>query len=132
MDTGLLCYLQRISSAEVLAAHPLWGALFETFCVNMIFRLAQSLKIAPSFYHWRSNGGAEIDLLLEIDAKFYPIEIKAKSNLTKHDARGILAFRESYPKANIEKGLILYTGEEAYSLNDEVLALPWRALIASV
>ncbi|MFZ4085293.1 MAG: ATP-binding protein [Vampirovibrionia bacterium] len=131
MDTGLLCYLQRISSAEALAAHPLWGALFETFCINMIFRLAQSLKIAPSFYHWRSNGGAEIDLLLEIDAKFYPIEIKAKSNLTKHDARGILAFRESYPKANIEKGLILYTGEEAYSINDEVLALPWRALLGS-
>jgi predicted AAA+ superfamily ATPase len=97
----------------------------------MIFRLAQSLKIAPSFYHWRSNGGAEIDLLLEIDSKFYPIEIKAKSNLTKHDTRGILAFRESYPKANIQKGLILYTGEEAYSINDEVLALPWRALLGS-
>jgi len=71
------------------------------------------------------------NLLMEIDAKFYPIEIKAKSNLTKHDARGILAFRESYPKANIQKGLILYTGKEAYSINDEVLALPWRALVES-
>ena len=35
-DTGLACYLQRISSPEGLARHPLLGSLFETFCVNMI------------------------------------------------------------------------------------------------
>jgi hypothetical protein len=29
---------------------------------------------------------------------------------------------KSYPKANIEKRLILYIGDEAYSINDEVLA----------
>lgn len=130
MDTGLLCYLQRISSPEALAAHPLWGALFETFCINMIIRLAQPLKLSPVFYHWRSNGGAELDLLLEMDSKLYPIEIKAKSNLTKHDARGIKAFRETYPKAAVEKGLILYTGKEIYKINDDVLALPWNALMS--
>ncbi len=128
-DTGLLCYLQKISSPETLASHPLWGAIFETYCVNNILRLAKVLNIAPAFYHWRTGAGAEVDLILERDGKIFPIEIKSSSNLTKHDTRGIMSFRESYPKLNIEQGLIIYSGSEAYRLNDFVMAFPWNGVI---
>ena len=59
----------------------------------------------PQLYHWRTNGGAEIDLLLEIDNIFYPIEIKCKAQLSKHDTAGIMAFIATYPHLNIAKGL---------------------------
>jgi predicted AAA+ superfamily ATPase len=127
-DTGLLCYLQKISSPETLASHPLWGAVFETYCVNNILRLAKVLNTSPAFYHWRTGAGAEVDLILGRDEKFFPIEIKSSSNLTKHDTRGIMSFKESYPKLNIQPGLIVYSGSEAYKLNDHVMAFPWNGV----
>lgn len=128
-DTGLLCYLQKISSPETLASHPLWGAIFETYCANNILRLAKVLDTSPAFYHWRTGAGAEVDLVLERDGKIFPIEIKSSSNLTKHDTRGIMSFRDSYPKLNIQQGLIVYSGSETYRLNDHVMALPWNGIM---
>jgi uncharacterized protein len=128
-DTGLLCHLQKISSPETLASHPLWGAIFESFCVNNIIRLAKVLNTPPSFYHWRTGAGAEVDLVLERDGKLFPIEMKSSSNLSKHDTRGIMSFRESYPKHNIQEGLIIYSGSEAYKLNEHVMAFPWNGVI---
>ncbi len=128
-DTGLLCYLQRISSPEALATHPLWGSIFESYCSNNIIRLSKVLNLAPSYYHWRTNGGAEVDLILEIDGKFFPIEIKSSSYLDKHDTRGIMAFRSSYPKLDIQKGLVIYTGSTIYKLNEHVIAFPWDGVV---
>ena len=92
-------------------------------------RLAKALDTPPNFYHWRSAGGAEVDLILERDGVFYPIEIKSSSKLSKHDTRGIISFRETYPKINIGLGLIIYTGSETYALNENVLAMPWNVCV---
>lgn len=127
-DTGLICYLQRISTPDSLARHPLLGSLFESFCVNFIQNICDSLSMSPKFYHWRTAGGAEVDLILELDGRLYPIEIKCKSNLTAYDARGIRAFFDAYPALNIAPGIILYTGDRCYALSDKIFALPWNAL----
>jgi predicted AAA+ superfamily ATPase len=128
-DTGLLCYLQKISSPETLGGHPLLGAIFESYCDNNIIRLAKVMNTPPNFYHWRTAAGAEVDLILERDGKLFPLKIKSSSNITKHDARGIMSFRDSHSNLKIETGLILYTGMEAYKVNDHVLAVPWNVLV---
>lgn len=56
-DTGIACYLQRISSPLALATHPNLGHLFETYCVNLISALTSPLSPQPMMYHWRTNGG---------------------------------------------------------------------------
>lgn len=125
-DTGMACYLQRISSPAALAGHPLLGALFETFCFAIIRTLATILPTAPLLYHWRTGAGAEVDLILELDDKLYPIEMKCKTNLTKHDTRGIQAFRQTYPHKKIMPGLILYAGTMCYRVSEDVVAVPWH------
>lgn len=70
--------------------------------------------------------GAEIDILMERDGYFYPIEIKCKSTINKHDARGIHAFHETFPNLNIQPGLIIYAGNEIYPISDKVFAMPWH------
>jgi predicted AAA+ superfamily ATPase len=125
-DTGLACYLQRISSPDALAGHPMLGAFFESFCFNMLKSFCAALDTEPNFYHWRSLDGAEVDLLLEIDGKFFPIEVKCKSNVNKHDARGITAFKQNYPHLNIQKGIIIYAGSICYPVTEDVIAVPWN------
>lgn len=127
-DTGSACYLLRIFSPQALALHPLLGALFETWVVGHIHQLFTSCNMAPYVYHWRAHSGAEIDLILEANGCLYPIEIKCSHNLSRADLQGFKTFRETYPKAKIMPNLLIYAGEESYLLDQDTLALPWKAL----
>jgi hypothetical protein len=127
-DTGLACYLQRISSPEGLAVSPALGSMFETWAVNDALRQFVNLSAPPQAFHWRTNGGAEVDLVLERDGRLFPIEVKCKSNITGNDARGLRAFRETYGKERVMQGLIIHAGRECYRVDEHAVALPWNAI----
>ena len=124
-DTGLICATQIIASPESIGSHPLWGALFETAVVHEVRKLCRSIPLPPAMYHWRSHRGAEIDLLLERDGKFYPIEIKANSHPGKKEGAGIEAFRQTYPALNIQCGLIIAPTDQAYPIAEDIFVIPW-------
>lgn len=126
-DTGLACHLMRISSSQALLGHPQLGALFETLCVNEIRNAIATLNTRPNLYHWRTAGGAEVDLILEIDNKLFPIEFKCKTALSKRDAQGMEAFRKTYEKhKHIAPGLIIYAGDYFMPLGETTYAIPWN------
>ena len=77
--------------------------------------------------HWRSAGGAEVDLLLERDGQLFPIEVKVKSQPSRRDARGIKALRDSYPALNIQSGLVIAPTRKFLRLSDDDYAMPWNA-----
>ena len=125
-DTGLACYLQRLSSPEALAVSPLLGPLFEAWVVNHLYRLSSLLPTPPQLFHWRTSGGAEVDLIMALDGCLFPVEIKCKTSLTKHDTRGLRAFRETYPAEKIAPALIIYAGKECYRIDRHTTAIPWN------
>lgn len=125
-DSGLACYLNGIPSPESLLANPLFGNLFESWGVGWIHRQIQRLPLAPTLYHWRTQNGAEVDVVLEYGGKLFPIEFKASSRLSKHDSRGIRAFRDTY--ANSAPGILIYGGQEPYALSEHAIALPWKTV----
>ena len=127
-DSGLACQLQGIYSPLSLLGDRQFGPLFETYCVNMLHGLMSNLDALPRVYHWRSKEQEEVDILLHMNGKLYPIEIKTASRVSKDDTRGIMALRETYG-AMVQHGIILYTGTLCYHLNDHVTALPFNALM---
>lgn len=127
-DTGLACYHARLSTPHMLASHPLFGALFETAVVQELRKQVAATGSATSWYHWRSAGGAEVDLLLEKDDTLYPFECKLTSNPSKRDASGISAFRAAYPNRRIGKGAVICAVERPRWISEEVLAVPWNLL----
>ncbi len=127
-DTGVASLLLKLSSPEVIGSSPHFGALFESYVAQQIISVASSYSLEPNFYHWRTKGGAEVDLLLEINNKMIPIEIKARTYVSKNDVRGIRALRETYPHLNIETGVIIYAGERCYQIDSQTIALPYNAL----
>lgn len=124
-DTGIACAAQIISSPGAVGGHPLWGALFETAVAGEIRKLCSVLSPRPNIYHWRTHAGAEVDLILERDGVFYPVEIKAKTNVEKKDTSGITAFRKTYPHLHVEKGLVIAPIEKIFPLSGHDYALPW-------
>ncbi len=125
-DSGLAAWLQRISSPESLSGHPSLGALFETQVVrNLMARIRSMSSVAPAVYHWRTRAGAEVDLLLERDGFFWPIEIKSAANITAGATRGIRAFRETYPNLRHGPGLIVAAVDHPFRMPDNIVVLPY-------
>jgi len=136
-DTGLAAYLQGVRDFETLSAHPASGALFESYCVNLIFAMMSGLYHRPAAYHWRTYAGAEVDLVLQMNGILYPIEFKFSTTISGHDARGIEAFRQAHMQAEqqgesvdrVGHGLIVYVGQRAYQLSERVTVIPFNALM---
>jgi predicted AAA+ superfamily ATPase len=106
--------------------HPLFGHLFETAMAGEILKQAGALPQRPACYHWRSAGGAEVDLLLERDGTLYPFEIKLTAAPTRRMAAGIAAFRQAHPHLRLANGALLCAVEQPRWLSESVLALPWN------
>lgn len=128
-DTGMACYLMHIGSVDSLKAHPRLGALFETLVVQDILKQIPFVEGKPAIYHWRAHSGAEIDLLIEINNQFFPIEIKYKSNPSAQDARGIQAFKETYPTLNVAPGIILAPVKNIYPITPDCFAVPFDLIV---
>ncbi|MDR2588703.1 MAG: ATP-binding protein [Spirochaetales bacterium] len=92
MDTGLCAYLTRWTSPETLEAGAMSGAFFETFVVQEILKSYCHNGRRPALYYYRDSNKVEIDLLLEEDGVFYPVEIKKTSNPAKSDIKAFKAF----------------------------------------
>ncbi|MBE7463679.1 MAG: ATP-binding protein [Planctomycetes bacterium] len=124
-DTGAACALQAISNPTVIGGHPLWGPLFETAVMSDIRKQLSILSPKPNLYHWRTLAGAEVDILLEHNGVFFPIEVKGASRPQRHDVSGIKAFRETYPHLKIERGLVIAPCERMLQITEQDYALPW-------
>lgn len=125
-DTGLACHHARISTPQSLGGHPLFGPLFETAMVCEIVKQASALPSRPALHHWRSTGGAEVDLLLERDGVFHPFEIKLTAAPGHRQASGIEAFRAAHPHLKIGMGGLICAVESPRWITGQVLAIPWN------
>jgi len=126
-DTGFVCYLQSISSPKALASSPNFEAVFKTFAVNLIMKQLSRTNYYPTIYHWRTNGGAIVDVVLDIDNKLFPINIICKTILSLHDTRAIKSFMETYPE-KCNYGIVFYAGKEYYRISENIWAIPWLAI----
>jgi predicted AAA+ superfamily ATPase len=94
MDTGLCAYLSAWNTPETLETGAMGGAFFETFVVTEIIKSwYHNGKRAP-FYYYRDSNQTEIDLLIEQDGLFYPIEIKKTANPGKGDIKAFDTFAQ--------------------------------------
>ena len=75
-DTGLVCYLTRWSSPEVVESGAMSGALLENFTVSEIMKSYQNAGLEPYIHYYRDRDAKEIDVILEGDGKLCPLEIK--------------------------------------------------------
>ncbi|GAB4268739.1 MAG: ATP-binding protein [Opitutales bacterium] len=130
-DSGSICTLQAIQAPNVLGGHPMWGPIFETAVVLEIIKQSEALAAKPNFYHWRAHSGAEVDLILEWNGRYFPIEIKGKSHPTKADTHGITAFRKAYPKLDIAPGLVICNCAKPFPLTSHDWALPWNLALTA-
>lgn len=80
-DTGLLCYLLGIDSAEVLARHAMRGAVFENAAVTELIKQRCNAGREPRVFFYREPRGREVDALSVYGGATHLYEVKSSKTL---------------------------------------------------
>lgn len=102
------------------------GRLFEQFLILETHRLLKYRHSEARIYYWRTNIGAEVDLVIERHGKLAAaFEIKAKKIVGGNDFSGLRSFGQDNPKVPC---FLICEAEEPYRERG-VEVLPWLAYI---
>lgn len=119
-DSGLLHQILGIRSQHDLLAHPKCGASWEGYVVEEFLTIAQP----DEAYFWGTHAGAELDLLLFKHGKRLGVEIK------RADApRLTSSMRIALEDLRLDRLIVIYPGEQRYSLAEKVNVLPLSAVL---
>ncbi len=115
LDTGLLCHLLRVDSAQTLATHAMRGAIFETWVVSETLKHRFNRGQDAELFFWRDNHGTEVDLLYEHGGKLHAVEVKSGATFTS-DWLHACELWLKYAGTAAAAPLIVYGGNESFSL----------------
>lgn len=125
-DSGLLHALLGLADHDALAGHPVVGPSWEGFVIENLLAVAPPRTMA-SFY--RTQAGAEIDLLLEIPGKRGPWAIEIKRGLSARLGKGFHHARED---VRPERAFVVHPGEERYPISKDVEAVGLREMVSII
>ncbi|MBI4668226.1 MAG: ATP-binding protein [Elusimicrobia bacterium] len=99
------------------------GRLFEQWIILETHRLLAYKNSESRLFYWRTNNGAEVDLLIERGGKILAAcEIKSSKHVSGADLSGLRAFKEDYPKTPL---YVITNDDHAYRLG-EARVLSWK------
>lgn len=93
LDTGLLCYLLRVHSAEDLRYHASRGPIFESFVLAELTKRFLNQGREADLYFWRDSTGHEIDIVIDQGSTLVPVEVKAGQTIAGDFFANLTFFR---------------------------------------
>jgi predicted AAA+ superfamily ATPase len=123
LDTGVAAYLLSITERRHLTAHPLRGALFESFVVSELLKQRLNEGKSDNLYFFRDNKGLEIDILLESGAGVDQLEVKSGKTISSDFFAPLRKFAELHGR--VGRSSLVYGGTESM-LREGVHVISWR------
>lgn len=100
------------------------GSLFEQFVMIELFYRCQYHGRSYRLSTWRTNTGAEVDVILETPDGIIPIEIKWTDSPKQKDIRHINTFMKLHDDIS-KQGYLICRIDKPRKLTDTITALPW-------
>jgi hypothetical protein len=126
-DTGLLHFLAGLRRASELGTWPLRGNSFEGLVIEELAARAADRFVRPELYFWRTQAGAEVDLLISAGRRMMPIEIKLGSSV---DRRALAGLAQCMRDLSLNRGWVVYTGSHRRTASRGIELVPWESLAA--
>jgi predicted AAA+ superfamily ATPase len=105
------------------------GMLFENLVYTQLFNSANSLGKRQRITNYRTEHGAEVDFVCELDGDIWAIEAKASKNVGRDDLSGLKSFADFYKKPH--RAVVAYMGSHAKKI-DGIDVLPWQELLKAM
>ncbi|WP_457566683.1 ATP-binding protein [Caldithrix abyssi] len=126
-DNGVTNALNGMLTSSLAGA--IKGKLFEQFVIQEVYRFKHYLQSEANLFFWRTNHGAEVDLLIEKHRQIkYIVEIKVSTIITGAHLSGIRAFHEENPDV---PAYIVAPVDQPYEL-EGVKILPWQHFVLNL
>lgn len=123
-DTGLLCYLLKISTSEQILAHPIKGNLFENMMISEYVKRIHHKYNFQDVWFWRDSAGHEVDFIIQDGLQLNFVEIKAGQTIMSDMFDWLNWLENLSGKKGLTKTLV-YGGKDRQSRSlGEVL--PWN------
>ncbi|MFT4202537.1 MAG: ATP-binding protein [Chitinophagaceae bacterium] len=123
-DTGLLCHLLNIKSADTLKKANIYGGIFENWIIAEIKKNNFNAGISDGMYYFRDSTGNEVDLVLERENNPAAIEIKAGTKYNASMLKGIQYWQKLQP--GNQTSIVLYGGNETKIIDERTSVIPWH------
>lgn len=121
-DTGMVAYLTKYSSPEILMNGALNGAILENYIVAEIRKTYLNSAKDCLMHYYRDKECNEIDMVFESDGELHPIEIKKSTNPGTELIRAFKVLdKASMPRGT---GAIVCLREEFSAIDRRHLILP--------
>jgi predicted AAA+ superfamily ATPase len=98
------------------------GNEFESAIIAEIYKQIKTFRLPLSCYHFRTQDGWEVDMLLEGEDYFIAIEVKMSAHINSRDLRGFKGLGEFLPKP-LKYCFILSNDPETHYFDEGVIAL---------
>jgi len=105
-DTGLLCALLNIRSAESLRQSPAAGAVWETFVFAQLRHRERSAGRTGSLYFWRDRT-REVDFVVDVAGRLELLEAKWTELPDRKDTANLEFVRNAVGEDRIASGAIV-------------------------
>jgi predicted AAA+ superfamily ATPase len=99
------------------------GPLFEHLVFSQLAAAAAARDVEIRISSWRTEHGAEVDFIVELEGETWAIELKASHTVPSGAFRGLRSFADHHGKKH--RAVLWYLGEQAKRI-DGVDVLPWR------
>lgn len=123
-DIGTLCYLSGLKDPDHAAKGPMGGAIFETAVLMEIVKTIMNRGEAPHVYFWRTATGAEVDIVVEVEGKLVPLEVKLSATPRPAMTHGIKVFQQDFRSKTLS-GFVITPSNTRLPLGNNVTALPF-------
>jgi predicted AAA+ superfamily ATPase len=121
-DTGMVAYLTKYSSPEILMNGAINGAILENYIVAEIQKTYLNSAKDCLMYYYRDKECNEIDMVFESDGELHPLEIKKSTN----PGTELIGAFKVLDKASIPRGTgaIVCLREEFSAIDRQHLIMP--------
>jgi len=120
-DTGLLHYMLHLHQLDELLRHPNFGFSWESFVIETVLRNFNAIGYPCTYSHYRTGGGAEVDVVLEGEFGLLPLEVKYGQQV---QGRQLRSLRDFVREQSCRFGIVVCNIERPTLLDDQIIAMP--------
>jgi predicted AAA+ superfamily ATPase len=123
-----VCWLLGIREVSQLTAHPLRGAIFESWVVSEIIKQRLADGEANGIYFFRDKAGLEADVMVQRGNRFLVAEVKAGQTIASDMASAIGRVAALLTAGGVGTDTVVVYGGAARQSRSAVVYLPWNEI----
>lgn len=126
IDPAIVCAMTRQPDGKSALAGSTGGMLFEGLIISEAIKIFAEMGKKADIFFWRSHDGLEIDLIIRIGPKLYPVEIKLTATPSLMHLDPLNKFKALADTEAADTGILVCRVKEKTQLPSNNLAIPWH------